>query len=48
MYGENRFRVLTRAKPRQAEELLAQARQSAKARWSLYQQLAALGLEKGE
>jgi len=44
MYGENRFKVLTRAKPREAEQLLERARAGARARWNLYQQLAGLGM----
>jgi pyruvate-ferredoxin/flavodoxin oxidoreductase len=45
MYGENRFKVLTRAKPREAEALLGQARAGAKARWNLYKQLAEMGAD---
>ncbi len=42
MYGQNRFRVLTRAKPSEAELLLGQARAGVQKRWSLYRQLAGL------
>ena len=43
---ETRFRMLTRFKPERAKELLKGAQDSAKARWSFYEQLA--GMHYGE
>ena len=47
MYGENRFRVLTRAKPREAERLLSKARKASAAGWNLYRQLAEISVDVG-
>ncbi len=41
-YSETRFRMLTRFKPDRAKELLAGAQANARARWSFYEQMAAM------
>lgn len=41
MYGETRFKMLTKSHPEQAKELLALAQEDVKFRWKLYQYLAA-------
>jgi pyruvate-ferredoxin/flavodoxin oxidoreductase len=46
MYGENRFKMLTRSKPEQAKRLLQEAQEDVNTRWHLYQYLAARQLEK--
>jgi pyruvate-ferredoxin/flavodoxin oxidoreductase len=40
IYGENRYRILKKAKPHEAEEMLAKARQHVKYKYNLYKYLA--------
>ena len=41
-YNETRYRMLTQMDEARAEKLMAEAQHDAKARWTLYQQMAAM------
>lgn len=45
MYQENRFKMLTKSKPADAKELLAQAQEDVNTRYAMYEYLAARKLE---
>lgn len=41
-YNETRYKMLTQLDEARAEELMREAQQDAKSRWTLYQQMAAM------
>jgi pyruvate-ferredoxin/flavodoxin oxidoreductase len=41
-YNETRYKMLTQMDEERAEELMREAQQDAKSRWTLYQQMAAM------
>ncbi|NEP82224.1 MAG: hypothetical protein F6K39_31225, partial [Okeania sp. SIO3B3] len=45
MYQENRFKMLTKSKPTDAKQLLAQAQEDVNTRYAMYEYLAARKLE---
>ena len=45
-YNETRYRMLTQMNEGRAEELMKEAQHDAKARWTLYQQMASMHYEK--
>lgn len=45
-YNENRFKMLTKTNPQAAKELIESAQQDIKARWKLYQNMAAMDYSK--
>lgn len=47
-YNETRYKMLTQMDEERAEELMKEAQSDAKARWTLYQQMAAMRYEGGE
>lgn len=46
MYMENRFKMLTKSKPEDAKRFLQEAKQEVSTRWSMYEYMAARGVEK--
>ena len=44
-YNESRYKMLTQMDEGRAEELMREAQQDAKARWTLYQQMASIHYE---
>jgi pyruvate-ferredoxin/flavodoxin oxidoreductase len=45
-YNETRYKMLTQMNEERAEELMKEAQHDAKARWTLYQQMASMHYEK--
>lgn len=45
MYAENRFKMLTKSKPKEAKQLLKQAQEDVDTRWQMYEYLAARQIE---
>ncbi len=46
MYMENCFKMLTTSKPEDAKRFLQEAKQEVSTRWSMYEHMAARGVEK--